>query len=168
MRQQTIGSLLKSGKWMIRFDNDGQSYNGFQWQPIGQWTTPPDWNPLPQCGNGLHGQNPRGHGYCQPNSRLVLCRISKCVVIDGDKVKTDKAQILAVNEAIPAIFLTTVSLHLRGYQHPLPAGLASVGGYLYLGGYQHPGARGDNLRTAGLIAHENTIEYALTARHRHK
>ena len=30
------------------------------------------------------------------------------------------------------------SLRLRGYAHPLPAGLTSVGGYLDLRGYAHP------------------------------
>ena len=29
-------------------------------------------------------------------------------------------------------------LDLRGYEHPLPDGFSSVGGYLYLEGYEHP------------------------------
>ncbi|HVA92151.1 MAG TPA: hypothetical protein VNL71_20185, partial [Chloroflexota bacterium] len=43
------------------------------------------------------------------------------------------------NKPLPA-GLTSVGggLYLRGYAHPLPAGLTSVGGDLYLLGYAHP------------------------------
>ena len=138
--KQTFESLLQSGDWMIRFDYDGKSYNGFDWKPIGRWTTAPDWNPEPKCGHGLHGQSPRGAGYCQTGNRLVLCKTKEQIVIDGDKVKTPSAKILAVNQQIPAAFLeiSSLSLDLRDYQHPLPKGLTTVGGYLYLHGYSHP------------------------------
>jgi len=68
-----IDQLLKSGNWMIRFDNDGVSYDGFQWGGRGEWTIAPDWDPEPKCGHGLHGQSPKGAGYCSKGARMVLC-----------------------------------------------------------------------------------------------
>jgi len=143
LTQAKINRLLKSGNWMIRFDNDGVSYNGFIWGALNKWTNAPDWNKKQKCGNGLHGQSLKGAGHCQAGSRLVLCETREQIVIEGNKVKTPSAKIIAINEEIPAIFiegLTQVggSLALRGYQHPLPEGLTQVGGYLDLEGYQHP------------------------------
>ncbi len=135
--------LYDGGNWMVRMDNDGVSPSeeagGFRWAPLGEWTEAPDWDPSPRCGEGLHGQSPRGHGCCIAGSRLVLCETEgEQIPIDGDKVKVLRARIMAVNEGIPPEFLAGVSLNLEGYTHPLPAGLASVGGNLYLRGYTHP------------------------------
>ena len=139
LTQNKIDKLLKSGNWMIRFDNKGLSYNGFKWKGLGQWTIAPDWNDKAECGNGLHGQSPKGHGYCQKGSRLVLCETDTQICIDGNKVKTRRAKILAINENIPIEFFQVGGyLDLRGYTHPLPPSLQSVGGSLDLRGYTHP------------------------------
>jgi len=156
--------LLKSGDWMLRFDDDGVSYAGFRWNGIGEWTEASDWKTKAECGNGLHGQSPKGAGYCQSSSRMVLCETEgEHIVIDKDKMKVRRAKIIAINEDIPVLFLKELlkhggslklakynhplpanlasvggSLYLEGYNHPLPANLASVGGYLYLEGYNHP------------------------------
>lgn len=127
--------LLNTGKWMIRFDNEGIAYNNFIWQPIGSWTIAPDWNTKPVCGNGLHGQGGgKGeHDYCQSGSRLVLCETKgKRIIINFDKIKVRKAKIIAINEDIISEFFLKISLDLRNYPHPLPVGLTLVGGYLDL------------------------------------
>ena len=37
-------------------DADAKSYGGFQWpREVGAVVEAPDWNPKPECGNGLHG-----------------------------------------------------------------------------------------------------------------
>ena len=37
-------------------DADAKSYGGFQWpRDVGAAVEAPDWNPKPECGNGLHG-----------------------------------------------------------------------------------------------------------------
>jgi hypothetical protein len=141
LTQKKISQLLKSGNWMIRFDNDGKSYNGFKWKPTGQWTEAPDWHTKAECNGGLFGQNAKAYGFYKPGSRLVLCETKgEQIVVDKNKVKVQFAKIIALNDKIPPVFLECVggSLYLRGYQHPLPAGLTSVGGSLYLEGYQHP------------------------------
>jgi len=140
----TIDQLLKSGNWMIRFDNDGVSYDGFKWADIGAWTIAPDWDPTPECGHGLHGQSPMGAGFSTRGSRMVLCETEgQQVKIGSDKIKVRAARIIAVKSDIPLEFLTALaqvggSLYLEGYNHPLPASLAQVGGSLYLEGYNHP------------------------------
>ena len=132
--KKTIKQLLEHGDWMLRFDNDGESYAGFRWNGIGEWTEAKDWKPKAECGNGLHGQSPKGAGYCQTASRMVLCETKgKQIVIHGDKVKVQYARIIAINNDIPPIFLENLtqvggSLDLEGYQHPLPENLTHVGG----------------------------------------
>ena len=139
LNQAEIDRLLETGNWLVRMDNEGVSYAGFRWEPLDKWTTAPDWEDKAECGNGLHGQNAKGHGYCQGGTRLVLCETKgDQVIIDKDKVKVKYAKIIAINEDIPPQFLELCSLDLRNYQHPLPAGLKSVGGYLDLSNYQHP------------------------------
>ena len=34
---------------------DMTSYNGFQWPGVGETVTAPDWSPVAECGQGLHG-----------------------------------------------------------------------------------------------------------------
>ncbi len=137
------GDLLKSNDWMIRFDNDGISYNGFKWAPIGEWTIAPDWNNRPECGGGLHGQSPMAAGDCIGGSRMVLVETQGEKVSINRKIKVPKARIIAINEDIPAEFIIKLlnhggTLKLNSYNHPLPANLASVGGDLDLRGYNHP------------------------------
>ena len=124
-----IKSLLKSGDWMIRFDNDGVAFGGFRWKGIDEWTEASDWNTTPTCGHGLHGQNPKAAGHCTYGSRMVLCETKgEQIIIENNNVIVKYAKIIAVNEEIPLEFITGLasvggSLYLRGYDHPLPAGL---------------------------------------------
>ena len=34
---------------------NGLSSNNFYYGKVGDIVTAPDWNPIPECGNGLHG-----------------------------------------------------------------------------------------------------------------
>ena len=48
--------VLPAGKALcLRTNNkDMTSYDGFQWPEAG-YVAAPDWQPTPECGNGLHG-----------------------------------------------------------------------------------------------------------------
>ena len=35
--------------------SDGSSSNGFFYGQVGDRVVCPDWDPIPECGNGLHG-----------------------------------------------------------------------------------------------------------------
>lgn len=35
-----VQASIESGNWMIRTDEDGISYGGFRWNPVGEWTHP--------------------------------------------------------------------------------------------------------------------------------
>jgi hypothetical protein len=131
-----LAELKASGEWMLRMSNDGKSYNGFRWQPLGRWTEAPDWNPEPICGGGLHGQGPGGYGYAHSSTRLDLCQTrGPRIIVDGDKVKVQAARIIATDDdALRAALLLCDgawpgSLYCRGYTGDLSA-LASVGGPL--------------------------------------
>ena len=134
--------------WMVRFSNKGVSYDGFKWNPIGEWTIAPDWYPAPVCGGGLHGQGEGGWGYCQSGRRFELCEIENFVIVDGDKVKCQKAKIIAIDKEAWGMLLELTngnflgSLDLRRYNHPLPEGFTHCGGYPYLGEYNHPLPKG--------------------------
>ncbi len=135
LNERTKNRLLKTGNWMLRNDNDGKSYGGFRWKPKGQWTIAPDWNDKPECGGGLHGQSPKGHGAAQHGTRLVLCETDAIQIpIDGDKIKTPRAKIVAVNGGIPPEFLAIGSLDLRGCDLKGITLPQSVGGSLDLRG----------------------------------
>ena len=103
-----VKRLLKSGNFMIRMSNDGVGYNGFQWAPIGEWTECPSWTKRsythPQCDNGgLFGQSPKASGYCNKGTRIELCETEgKHVLVDDNKVKVQRARIIAVNGDIPS------------------------------------------------------------------
>jgi hypothetical protein len=127
-------AAVASGNWMIRADNDGQSYRGFRWAPPGEWTEAPDWSPEPKCGGGLHGQT-KDHGGFITGSRLLFCEYDPADVVTlGDKVKVRRARILLVNR-LPAGLTVGGSLYLYGCTAlaSLPAGL-TVGGSLDLHG----------------------------------
>ncbi len=140
LTNEKIKSLLKSGKWMIRFDNDGVSYGGFKWKGLGRWTIAPDWNTEPSYERGLFGQSPTCNGFCKPGTTMVLCKVDKVVEVNGSKIKTNRAMRLATNEDIPAVFLNgfEISLDLSNYKQPLPSTFTHCGGYLDLEGYNHP------------------------------
>ena len=94
---------LNSHNWMLRSDNDGKSYDDFSWNKINVWTDCPDFDDNSVCGNGLHGINKQynNFGIDLGQSRIVLCEIDKICVIDNEKIKTNKAKIVAINSEIP-------------------------------------------------------------------
>jgi len=97
--------MKKYKHWMIRTDYDGESFGGFRWNPIGEWTEAPDWNPKPVGGGGLHGQGKaaglEGFGWAQPGTRFVFCEVDPkagVVVVNGDKIKVRRARIMATGK----------------------------------------------------------------------
>lgn len=130
------GLFASDETWMLRMDNDGVSYAGFRWKPLGVWTVAPDWNAQPMCGYGLHGQGQSGHGYTIKGSRIALCavKVAEIVVVDGDKIKVPRARIVAVDDDALRFFGAEFvgSLYLECYAHPLPEGLTHVGDSLDL------------------------------------
>ena len=80
-------------------DKDNKSYGGFQWPELGPVECP-DWNPKPQCGNGLHGWlwgagnwglKTQGEGI---KWKVVEVLASDVVDIDGSKVKFPKGNVI--------------------------------------------------------------------------
>ena len=135
--RQTIKNVLLSGNWMIRTDENGSSYNGFKWEPLGYWTECPDWKPNNDCGNGLHGQSRKHGGFNTGNKRLVFCetygRQYPIPKFKGDKVKVRYARILMIG-SLPNGIKFDDDLNLSQTEiTSLPENL-SVGGSLYLRG----------------------------------
>jgi len=120
-----IHEVVKSGRWMIRFDHDGESYHGFRWNGIGEISRPSDgWDPKPNCGNGLHGQSATAGGYRSKGNRLVFCETAhEQVVIDGDKIKTPWARILMINTLPAGLKCEDLDLSECTSLTALPAGL---------------------------------------------
>ncbi|MDE2103495.1 MAG: hypothetical protein KGL39_40015, partial [Patescibacteria group bacterium] len=118
-----VKAVVSNGHWMIRADNNGISHGGFRWAPVGVWTEAPDWNPLPICGGGLHGQSKK-HGGLGNAGRLVFCEYDPRDVVElNKKIKVRRARILMVNQ-LPAGLKVGGSLDLRGTQiTTLPADL---------------------------------------------
>ena len=120
-------------QYMIRITDGSerpQSYGGFRWNPVGEWTEAPDWNPDPSCGGGLHGQHPEAGGYC-PGGNTVpeLLEIEGPVVkIGNNKVKVRRAKRIAVgNLNVPEMPRHWKTLKLYGCTGllELPAGLTA-------------------------------------------
>jgi hypothetical protein len=128
---------VKKGNWMLRTSDDGISYGGFEWSPVGEWTEAQDWNSRPECGGGLHGQAAEAGGYSSGRSRLEFCETTgKRVIIDKDKIKVRRARILLINDEIALLSGLEVGggLNLSGTGiTQLPDNLR-VGGDLYLRG----------------------------------
>ena len=123
--------VAKKGNYLIRADNNGESYGGFKWAGRGRWTKAPDWDNSQFCGGGLHGQCGGNGGFIR-GSRLVFCKTKGPVIKLNNKVKVEEAMILLVNE-LPNGFTITGNLTLHGCTGltSLPDGL-SVGGSLDL------------------------------------
>ena len=77
--------------------NDGSSRHGFVYGNKGDTVTAPDWDPKPECGNGLHGLK-QGNGeweLLQGNDWLVIEANDEDVVdIDNEKCKFRTGKIL--------------------------------------------------------------------------
>jgi hypothetical protein len=93
---------LKGHRWMLRTDNNGISYDGFRWEKKGVWTITPDYEPTDECGHGLHGINAEYNSFgLSSGRRVVLCEVDEVTSVEGDKIKTNRAKIVAINEEIP-------------------------------------------------------------------
>ena len=135
--KEHIKKVIKKGNWIIRADTDGVAYEGFKWNAIGEWTEAPDWDPTPECGRGLHGQDSKHGGFITSRTRLVFCETYGRHVDLSDKVKVRRARILMVG--LPAGLVMEGSLSLSGCT--LPKGLRlpdNIGGSLDLRGCTLP------------------------------
>ena len=98
---------LKTHKWMLRSSNNGISYGGFKWPPMGKWNNCPDWNTKPECGGGFHGETPDYNGFGFLYGRIELVEyIGESIPIDENKVKVKQARIVAVGTNIPEAAFT--------------------------------------------------------------
>jgi len=133
--QEYIERVVKNGNWIVRTDNDGTSYGGFKWSPLGEWTEAADWSDEANCQGGLFGQDAKNFGFCKKGSRFVFCETDGKHIAVGNKCKVRRARILIIND-LPKSLQFGGSLDLEGTQiTSLPEGL-SVGGYLNLEGTQ--------------------------------
>lgn len=88
-------------------DAGGKSRKGFQWDTtIGGTTKATDWNPTPECGQGLHGWL-WGEGNASVSSYndspiWLVCEIKEYVTIGSDKVKFPLAKTLFVGNMATA------------------------------------------------------------------
>lgn len=107
-------AAVKRGNWIICTDHDGTSPLDTHWNPPGEWTEAPDWDPTPEYGDGLHGQD-KDHGGYISGTRLLFCEFDPeagYVPLNG-KVKVRRARILLVNE-LPEYLVATGALGLSG------------------------------------------------------
>jgi hypothetical protein len=81
---------------------DGTSHNGFQWPlEVGAMVECPDWNPLAECGNGLHGLA-EGKGDWKlldwsPDAKALILEVEADTIIELDgKVKFPRAVVRRV------------------------------------------------------------------------
>jgi hypothetical protein len=123
LTQKYIKELKASGNWMIRNSNDGVGYGGFKWEPVGEWTTCPKWTRDDTCeGGGLFGQGLGGMGYMGSGTRFELCETDPIRVSLGDKIKTPRAKIIAVNQEAFDVFMVLCSGKFAG-QLIIPSGV---------------------------------------------
>ena len=81
-------------------DKDLKSYKGFQW-PSSGLVSAPDWDPKPECGNGLHGLlSGEGEGSLLNNEDaakwMVIAAVKSEVVQIDRKVKVPRAYVVFV------------------------------------------------------------------------
>ncbi len=80
-------------------DADAKSYGGFQWpRDVGAAVEAPDWNPKPECGNGLHGLldglGESSHLSSDPDALWWIVDADDAVDLDG-KWKFPRATVVA-------------------------------------------------------------------------
>ena len=88
---------------------DGTSHNGFQWPiEVGAVVECPDWDPKPECGNGLHGLV-HGEGDWDlldwsPDAKALVLEVEEsCIVEIGAKVKFPRAIVREITSLASAI-----------------------------------------------------------------
>jgi hypothetical protein len=83
------------------------AYNGFVWPRSGPVSCP-DWDPKPECGNGLHGLAMGEGDYSllssKPNALWMVVRVrtSELVKIDNDKVKFPRGTVIYCGDRLGA------------------------------------------------------------------
>ena len=87
-------------------NSEGKSYSDFQWPlKVGASVEAPDWNPEPQCGNGLHGLLwGAGAGSLldwYSDAKWLVVEIDEYVDLDG-KVKFPRGVVVHVGDQISA------------------------------------------------------------------
>ena len=93
---------LDTHDWMLRSSNNGISYNGYKWKRKFVWNKCADWDNIPHCGNGFHGNSPIAYGYGFDYSRLELHETKgERITIEGDKIKVQFSRAVAYNNEIP-------------------------------------------------------------------
>ena len=107
-------------------DANMQSRSGFEWSREGI-VSAPDWDPRPECGNGLHGLL-RGQGdaallnWSDDAVWLVVAPIGDIVDLGG-KVKFESAEVLFAGERMDAIGF----LRQQGVSDALPGDAVAAG-----------------------------------------
>lgn len=110
MIDHTLLDVLKnSGNWMVRFDTDGTSYNGFKVAGQGEWNKCPIWGPQTKANctsGGFFGQAPEGWGYAHSGNRFLFCEThSTRLPVDNNKIKVPEYRWLYEDqEAYEALF----------------------------------------------------------------
>jgi hypothetical protein len=182
-----IAAVVKKGNWILRRSNNGKSYNGFVWQPIGEWTVAPDWDPRAECGGGLHGNGQKTDSencFWTTGSRLEFCEIGeKFVTIGGStgKIKCERARILLINSLSAGLQVggrldlsgtgitkLPVDLHVGGSLDLRDTGITKLPANLRVGGYLDLSGTGiaklpADLRVGGWLNLYNTKITALPA-----
>ena len=99
---------------------NGYSRNGFFYGNTGDIVTAPDWNPIPECGNGLHGLL-EGNGCWElldGTDWLIIEANDKDIIeIDEDKCKFSTGKILfrgTKEELKNSIFVNKLKLNSSG------------------------------------------------------
>jgi len=87
--------------WMVRTDQDGISFHGFEIAPIGEWNTCPKWDDGPvndDCtSGGFFGQGPGGYGFAKDGTRFCFCETrGPRIVVGGNKIKVRDMRVVYV------------------------------------------------------------------------
>ena len=135
-------------RWMVRNDDHGVSYGGYQCAAIGDWNTCPKWSAQTRSdceSGGFFGQGPGGFGFVKHARRFTFCEFDgPRIVVDDDKIKVRKYRVIYVGqEALLALFYVgsgkfAGSLYLSGTTLPEGFTLGDVGGSLDLRGTTLP------------------------------
>ncbi len=85
-------------------DKDLRSYNGFQWKAKGI-VKAPDWDPRPECGNGLHGflwgEGDGSLADFDPAAKWLVVEVEEYVDLQG-KVKFPRGKVVHCGDRLSA------------------------------------------------------------------